>query len=112
MSEIKSKCPRACEYASAFNLETVCTPTRAADLSADMDLETRRTRSSARREVFSGGEVNPNIRVKGSTPPSTKSGTVDGHPRRQLCETPFFIILCNEDGKFMRGKQCGLCTTN
>ena len=62
-----------------------------------------------KREVFSVGEVNPNIRVKGSTPPSTKSGTVDGHPRRQLCETPFFIILCNKDGKFMGGKQCGLC---
>ena len=105
----QAKKKRACEYASAFNSKSLCTPTCAAGLSADMDLETRRTRSSARREVFSGGEVNPNIRVKGSTPPSTKNGTVDGHIRGQLCETPFFIILCNKDGKFMGGKQCGLC---
>ena len=53
--------------------------------------------------------MNPNARVKGSTPPSTKSGTADGHTRRQLCEFPFFTTLCKKDGKVMRGKQCGLC---
>lgn len=100
---------RACEDASPFNLELITTPTRGTDLSADMEIEPIRTRSSIRKEFVSFSNSNPSIRLKGTTPPNSKSGTVEGQNRRQLCATPFFTFLCRSNGKKARGKQCGLC---
>lgn len=60
------------------------------------------------QEVVSLRDSNPNIRVTGNAPPMSKSGQIEGHDRRRLCETSFFTNLCMKDGKKMRGKWRGL----
>lgn len=97
------------EFAYPSEPELFTTPTRAAELSTNLEIEPRRTCSSSRREVVSFSYSNQIIRLQGNSPPNSTSGTEDGHKRQHNCETPSLTFLCKKNGKKSKGKCCGLC---
>ena len=52
LRKVQTMKKRAFEYASTSESGNLCTPVRAADISGDMDLEMRRTRSSIKKKLF------------------------------------------------------------
>ena len=49
------------------------------------------------------------IMVTGLTPTNKKCKEKEANKRRKLCERPFLVKRCEENGKIKRGKQCDIC---